>query len=483
MLKINFRIAILITVFFSSCFDKADDSYIAVDNEVLEFVWGGLNSWYFWQSEIPELSDKGFTSVVDRNSFINAFSGPQDLFEALQHPEDRFSWIVDDYMELINSFQGVTKSSGFEFGLVHYQGQLFGYVEYVLPDSPADQAGLKRGDIFNEVDGTELTTDNYVPLLFGSEQFTLSLVNITDDQVIPLDDQVSITKVVLAENPILLSTVISYDDKKVGYLIYNQFINSYHGELNEVFSAFSSAGIDELVIDLRYNPGGFVETSALLASMIYGSANSNAIFSNLTYNSKHSEFNGVWKFTEVVQITDQSGPTSTEPMNRLTLDRVYVLTGTGTASASELLINGLEPYMEVRQIGSVTRGKNEGSITLYDAPLSDYTNREIANPSHRWAMQPIVFRLTNSEGFGDYADGLIPDIEIDEYQYFTNLKPLGDPEEILLKTALEDMVGGGTTGRTGRTGPEVELIQESRVYGKFRDDMIIGQDALRMLRN
>ena len=122
--------------------------------------------------------------------------------------------------------------------------------------------------------------------------------------------------------------------------------------------------------------------------------------------------------------------------NNLGLTRLYVLTTLSTASASELLINSLSPYIQVIQIGAPTTGKYQASTTLYDSP--DF-NRSGANPGHTYAIQPLIYKTVNAAGVTDYAEGLMPDIEI--FENLRNLGTIGDINEPLLKTALDHITG------------------------------------------
>ncbi|MBQ0739309.1 peptidase S41, partial [Aquimarina celericrescens] len=142
-------------------------------------------------------------------------------------------------------------------------------------------------------------------------------------------------------------------------------------------------------------------------------------------------------------------------INSLNLNKVYVLTTQSTASASELLIASLRPYIEVVQVGTATTGKYQGSVTLYDSP--DFS-RAGANINHRYAMQPLILKSVNANGFTDYDDGLIPTIQAEED--FANLGELGNPNENLFAAALNDV----SFGRMAPPQPsftEVELIGES----------------------
>src|SRR5699024_9768092 len=121
-----------------------------------QFVWEGMNYWYLWQQEVPELGDDYFETEQAYHEYLNGFADAEALFEALQYRDDRFSWFIEDYEQQEQAFQGISKSFGFSFGLVGISGSndIFGYVQYVLPDSPAERAGLERGDLFTGVNGT-----------------------------------------------------------------------------------------------------------------------------------------------------------------------------------------------------------------------------------------------------------------------------------------------------------------------------------------
>ena len=125
--------------------------------EIKDFVWKGLNAYYFWQSSKPDLADIRFNSQATLNNYLAGFTNPENIFESLLlRPADRFSWIVDDYTVLENAFQGVTLNNGMEFGLVRYKtisSNVFGYVRYVIPESDAATKGIIRGMIFNQING------------------------------------------------------------------------------------------------------------------------------------------------------------------------------------------------------------------------------------------------------------------------------------------------------------------------------------------
>jgi len=431
--------ALVIFSLFTSCNNDDDNGLQTTQsNEIKSFVWKGLNSWYFWQNEIPELSDSYFSSNDAYNGYLNNYSSADNLFYHLlnNYPTtDKFSWIVDDYNVLLASFAGNSTDFGYNFGLVRINGtdEIYGYVRYVLPNSPAANAGVTRGKIFRKVNGINLTVSNYSDLLFNNTTYTLGFATVSGtspNMTVTTNGQTSqLTATTIAENPVFYTNTYTMGSKKVGYLVYNSFTSTYNTQLNEAFGAFKSQNITDLVLDLRYNGGGSVETAKYLASMINGN-NNGKVFAKLNFNSKHQSENSNYTFSDKMK--------TGEVIHSLSINKVYVLVSNSSASASELIINGLKPYMNVILIGTKTQGKNMGSITLFDSPSTDYTDTNGVNTSHKWAMQPLVFRISNSLNQSDYSNGFVPETSnnVNELDYVSNLKPLGDTSEPLLAKAL-----------------------------------------------
>ena len=393
-----------------------------------DFIWKGLNQYYLWQEEINDLSDTrfekslGYTNATSKRyvSYLKNFSTPEVLFKYLLSPEDRFSFIVEDIDQLEDSFQGISLSTGMDYALAQIEtGEIVGYVRYVFPNSDAEKKGVKRGDFFLSVDGQRLTTTNYQQLLFNQKNsLTFGFFKVVNKQIVPTESK-TLSQLPLQEDPILLHKTLSRSGKKIGYLVYNSFVSKYDKQLNEVFGKFKSDGISDLVLDLRYNSGGSVQTAIYLASMIKGT-DTQKIFVKQTSNKKMANY---WK-REYNFENNISGT----PIHSLDLPKIYILTSKHTASASELIINGLKPYLTVIQIGDKTVGKNLASITLKDKTKGS-----------KWAMQPIVLRSENAAGFGHYETGLVPNFEIKED--VRNLGTLGDENEPLLAKALELITG------------------------------------------
>ena len=360
------------------------------------------------------------------------FLTPEDCFAGLKSNQDPFSILVDDYLDLENALSGVRLTNGMIYGLVYYPNdasRVFGYVRYVLPNSDAAQQEVVRGMIFSSVDGVQLSDTNYTDLL-DTDSYTLSWATYDGITVSPTGATTSLVKTQQTQNPIQLRQVLEINGQKIGYLMYNAFTNEFDQALNNVFADFAAQGISDLVLDLRYNGGGSVKTATYLSGMITGQFNGQ-IFYNEQWNSDRQQVYA----SPGLFVNQMDNGTA---LNTLGLNRVYVLTSPSTASASELVINGLTPYIEVVQIGTATRGKFQASFLLYDAPAPSFT-RSLANTGHRYAMLPLVFKTLNAAGVTDYADGLVPDIELSES--FDNLGMLGTLSEPLLAQAIAEITG------------------------------------------
>ncbi|MFY8009784.1 MAG: S41 family peptidase [Flavobacterium sp.] len=426
-------LCLCLLTFTFSCSDN-DDNPVPASLEIKDFVWKGMNLYYLWQAEVPDLADDRFANQSQLNTFLEGFDEPTTLFNALRVDTsiDRFSVIYSDYSVLEGVLSGNTLNNGMDFALRYKTGSntdLYGWVRYIIPNSDAATKPIQRGTIFYAINGTPLTVDNYRSLL-ANDTYTINLADYDGGNITPNGQSVSLTKTALAENPILINTVITNGSHKIGYLMYNGFYSTYDNQLNTVFGSFQTQNVTDLVLDLRYNSGGSVTTATKLASMITGQF-TGQLFAKQQWNAKAQSY------------YESNSPSSLENrfvgnLNSLNLNKVYVLTTGATASASELVINCLKPYITVVQIGTTTTGKNVGSITLYDSPTFAKQN---VNPRHKYAMQPIVLKIVDKNGFGDYTSGIAPTMPLPEIM--DDLGILGNPSEPLFNAAINQIIGSG----------------------------------------
>lgn len=467
-----------------SCSDNDDNAFtFPKESTVQNFMWQGLNQWYFWQADAPNLGDNRFPNNDDYISYLEKYSNPEEFFyqTCYNHSEivgeasatDRFSFVSDNYKTLVNSLEGISKSHGVEFGLVRFQGSsdIFGYVKYIIPNSDASTKDIARGDIFSRVNGTKLTNDNYASLLFGeNDTYTLGMADISGTQVTDNTREVILTKKAgLIEDPILVAKTVEVNGTKIAYLMYNGFTRGFNEALNTAFGQFKSEGATELVLDLRYNPGGSVESSRLLASMIYGT-HTGDLYIRQRWNDKiQSQFKKEQIEDYFASKTDKGAA-----INTLNLNRVFVLATGSSASASELVMNGLAPYIQVFHIGEKTRGKNEFSVTMVDDIDNDYiysaARENKINPNNKWAMQPLMGRNENAAGFSDYTSGLTPNVELKED--LSQLGVLGDPNEALFARAIQEITGVSAK-RDFTVKIPVQEVSNSKMFTPLKDNMYL----------
>ena len=406
-----------------SCKDE-DDNIPPRNNdfEIEDFIWQGLNTYYYWQSSVADLADKRFDSQKSYASYLSQFNENHELlFESLLSDKDRFSWIMSDYILLENQLSRLYTTSGMMPGLARIgeSNDLVAFVRYVLPDSDAAAKNIERGNLFLSVNNEQLTIDNYRDLLSSDVgSFSIQLAQINGQMITPTGVSVDLVKVEIQENPIHIHKLIELNNTKIGYLMYNGFVADYDDQLENAFAEFQTQGVDNLIVDLRYNRGGQTSSAIKLASMITGQF-SGEVFAQTQHNDKLSSYNENYLF-EAIAV-------------QLKMDQLFVISSAETASASELLINGLSPYIDVILVGDDTTGKNVGSYSIYDW-IDDEGN---VNPRHTWAMQPITLKIANSEGFADFENGLQPDHSLQED--LANMGVLGEIDEPLLEKTLEVM--------------------------------------------
>jgi C-terminal processing protease CtpA/Prc len=297
-------------------------------------------------------------------------------------------------------------------------------IGYVLKGSPAEKAGLKRGDIILKVDDQTITNANSSSIL-SNQTLKLGLGEFTNGAIVSTGKSITITKVRLQTNPILADTIIAWSGKKVGYLAFRQFLTSFDDSLRAIFGRFKAAGVNELVLDFRYNGGGYVVSSDLITNLTVkdAAARVGKLMNKKVYNAGYTAYLEKNEGASAFETLFKS-----EPNNLGTLNRVFVLTAGNTASASELVINNLKPFMEVILIGENTNGKNVGSKTYADK---------------RWkfGLQPIIFLINNSNGESNYGSksGFTPNYILKDS--VLPYKALGNPGETYFNVALS-IIGG-----------------------------------------
>lgn len=416
--KILSYLLLSLIIFTISC---KDDSEIPAESQLVNnWIKGQMSTYYFWNNQMPNVN-------------LNSFADPKDYFNRLLYKDDRFSWITNDAQKLISEMKGNAISMGFSpsFGKISGTENVFIVVQFVYENSPASEAGLKRGDIIIAINNTVLDTENYYTLYSGSS-YSVTLGKYSNGGIESTNQKVQLTARKIEMDPVRYYNVIEHNNNKIGYLVYSDFIsgenNRWVNRLKEVLTEIKGSGATELVVDLRFNPGGELKVAGFLASAIAPSEvlSDQSVLVKFLYNdmlNQHFlEKEGPESGNLIYKI-----PASTINMN---LSRVVFLTSKRSASASELLLNGLEPYMDVFHIGEKTVGKCYGSLVLTD---------DNEPPRHQYAMMPLVFKYENADGFTDFFEGLIPDYYIDDNVFDT--KPFGDTSDPMLMAALNFLSG------------------------------------------
>lgn len=420
--------AVLVLAGFPSC-DILDSDFPQEDRLLLkanQFVYDYTSEAYLWEDKIPS------------NITYKSADNPKDLFELMRYKElDKWSSVTDNSQEKLEEFQGVSTTFGYSlaFGIFsNNQDRYFAVVQFVYPNSPAEQAGLKRGDFIMLLNNANINKDNYLQLYYGSS-ISVGLGELRDDGTVELSGKsVTMSAVKMYEDPVVDYRVIEAGGKKIGYLFYAGFYEESHQKLVEVFKGFKDAGVQELILDLRYNPGGNALTPPYMASMIapLGAVEQKSVFLTQRWNNLYMDY--FQRTDEDMQIYFLPDI----PVN-LNLSRMYVLTSGSTASASEATISGLMPHMDVIKVGTTTYGKYCGAALLSPTDKNGNPDDEISN----WLLTLVIYKFVNIQGFTDFKDGIAPDFEVEDNGLFAGI-PLGDTADPLIARAIGHITGSET---------------------------------------
>lgn len=473
--------------------DVSDNKYVN------GWIYDQMSIYYLWNDNLsknPNYSlnpDDFFDSILYK---YNATSNPDG---------DRFSWIQENYVDLLNDLSGVRSDEiGFEYIFVwadqsktHY----YALVLYPKKGTDAETKGIRRGRFVTKIDDQDITPQNFKTLFggigtkklsmadwnFNSATSTYNLQN-SGDVTIQMQNN-------YAENPVYKDSVYTINSQKIGYLVYNFFArdkgkdeyNNPRGPENEWdqllmnrLDAMKTQGINEMVLDLRYNSGGAVSSAIALASALVKNRSTNNLlttsqYNSIVHNSLLKEYGTNYNKDYFIDKVDGT----TIPIPALNLPRLYVLTSGWTASASEFIINGLKPYMNVTLIGETTYGKNVGSISLY----------EENDPKNKWGMQPIVVKYFNSLGQSDFTAGFNPNYEVDEFADLY-LYDLGDTKDPLLGKAISLITGVtraastkeiSTPFRSSQVDRKITLDRQERNHFDMQDD-VRGDDIRKLMK-
>lgn len=311
---------------------------------------------------------------------------------------DRGKRFIYSNIQEVAPLTKVYETAGLGFGpifssQIDAQGTIGLSIAYVHQGSPAWNAGIRRGDTIFRVNGVVLNANNYQSYMTAlyyspSGSYEFGLIRDAD---ITKKLQVSVSVDIYRYNSVLYSGVIEEGEHRIGYLVLENFDLDAQDFVVDILQQLKDKNINELILDLRFNPGGAVAQSRYLASAIAGTKHLDDVFVNVNFRGNRSQS---WKF--------RGGPNDEDGLGiapDLGLSRLYVIGSENTASASELIINGLRGIdFPVILVGSRTEGKNVGMTTTQTTYLNT-----------KYLFSPITFRVSNAKGFGDYPDGIMPD--------------------------------------------------------------------------
>lgn len=403
-----------VTLLMSSCLKTQlveDSRYFNTEND---WIYDVMSKNYLFRDGMtknPNFAQQPvdfFGSLLDKSKDIN---------KGKTHPYSRIEGGIVTKSQIVSE----TQSYGFEFISYKTEVGIVPRVLYVIANSPAQKAGLKRGDYIYKINDNPVTTSNLgslyggeIKTLFVSQTTTSPLRKITLEEPQPIDNK-----------PLYLYKTISNSGRNIAYVVYNHFTSGignditkdrrYNDELCAMSNILAAESVNEMILDLRYNGGGQIDCAQLLATIIAPATVFNGdtgkIFCTIV------DVNGKEQVYRFSRNTIRNG-------SNLNLQRLIVLTTEATASASELIINCLRPYMEVKIIGDVTEGKNVGSC--------DYKHEKFDH-----ILKPLMCYVFNREGKADYNDGFSPDISYRDFNNHEKQYALGDTREAMFEIAIQ----------------------------------------------
>lgn len=383
-------------------------------DDMQSWVYDNMNDYYL------------FYNQVEQNVALSQFDNVESLITQLRvQPFDSFSYITEEASHSARFEEGET--FGFGWRLQRNQQDRF-FFELIENNSPLANAGIQRGDELIAINGKSMieflslsTAEKDAALGVGDERVTTEFT-IGQSASAPID--VVVTKSNYVLDTVLDTRIIEHETTRFGYLHFYQFVETSKAELQTAFSTLATSNITELVLDLRYNGGGRVSVANELASYIVGNGKTNQPFATYRPNEKYLQNTSGINFINQAQALD--------------LNRVFVLQSADTCSASELVVNGLRPFMDVITVGSTSCGKPYASIPRATCGK---------------VMNALELESINAAGAGGYYDGIPADCPVTE-----NLsQPLGQSSEALLRTALDYATLGTCRIAAGRSRENSKL--------------------------
>jgi len=383
-------IYLVMTIFYltgcgGSSVDKPKNCSIKEQNR---YVYEYMQKNYLWYKDLPEVDYENYSS-------------PESLLRALRYYLDKWSFIIDK--ETLDSYYSGEGYIGYGFKMQFIDEKL--YIMLVYPNSPADNANLARGVQILKINGKDV--DDVDDIHDINTAFGEDKVGVETTLEVKINEQiknVTMQKAKVTAPSVLKKVVLDVDNKKIGYLLFDKFIEPSTNELKEAFGYFKAQNIDDLIVDLRYNGGGLVSVANDLVSLIIGQGSADEISFGLHFNDKKSSYNRYYYINSF--------------NNSFDLQNVYFITTKNSCSASEAVINALSPYgVNVAIIGNKTCGKPVGMVG------DDFCGKYII---------PIEFSIANSNNKADYFGGMNVDCSVNDDIYHD----FGNTNEAMLKEVI-----------------------------------------------
>jgi carboxyl-terminal processing protease len=397
MVKRYSWLLVAMLAFVTACKKDNGNGGPTADDKLKDDILTKTREHYLWNDQIPQNFD------------ARSYAGPEEIMGAISEysMEPGFSEPVDHFSFAMKKAEWDKIAAGVttDFGLnVFFMSDGDLRVRAVEKESPAGLAGVRRGWRITKIDGstniTSANSDFIIDKVYSSPNTTFTF-QLPDGSTKDL----GLTAATYQEQPLYLDTIYTEGAKKAGYLVFNSFlgrINDVTASFGPLFSKFVTNGVTDVIVDLRYNGGGYVSLQQTLANYLVKGAADGDIMMNEEFNALNAKNNVTEMFRK---------------LGGLNINNIYFIVSENTASASELLINNLKPYMNVKLVGEKTYGKPVG---FFDIQVGD------------WLIFPVSFRSTNGQGQGNYFDG----IPVDQQTVDGLDKDWGDVNEASLGSVL-----------------------------------------------
>lgn len=410
MKKILLITALLIPMVFSCKKEPEPEPIVpTLEEQARDGLYDLMKVVYLWYDKMPTVK-------------VSDYAGPEALLEAMRYlPRDKWSF-VSNYDDFMNMMGGSFVGHGISLALD--PGNQVRIVS-IYHNSDLWPQGVRRGWIVKAVNNIPIA-----PIFIAGDNTAYnnlmgpSTAGITNNFLFVKPDGTEVTfsstKASFTINSVTSATILDLPGGKTGYLCFETFIEPSEQELNDAFAYFKANNITDLIIDLRYNRGGYLNIAQQLASLVMGAADTTKVCYKLKYNNQvAADWNESYNFTRT--------------QSPLGLNRVVFITTGSTASASEVVINSLKPYVTVKLVGTTTAGKPTG-MNLWGFPFPTSSNQ---NPDYQYVFAPVTFEYVNALDQGAFYDGITPDVLAND----DITHDFGDPEELSLKAAIAVLEG------------------------------------------